>query len=280
MDSGTSRHLCNNKRLFHEFEEVTDGGHVYMASDGIARVIGKGKVFIKFTFGKTLALNNVLYVPSLRRNMVSGSLLVRAGLKVTLEGDKIRAFKYCIYPKLKTMNLIDDVDAKDFSKCLICVEAKHAKNPLNVAYKNETEEMFLKFKAKAENQLDRRIKRLRKPNIGPKTFDRVFIDYAIDSVAYRFMCLDDNSICESRDAEFFENFPKGCKSIKSKWIFKRKMRPDNTIKKFKARIYVEGLLLLVKDLLLLVKMLDDAAGRKLRLLEESVVADEKMKELH
>nr|GEY60617.1 Ty1-copia retrotransposon protein [Tanacetum cinerariifolium] len=90
MKSGASRHLCNNKRLFHQFEEVTDGGQVYIGNNGTARVVGKGKVFLKFTSGKILALNNVLYVPSLRRNMVFGSLLVRAGLKVTLEGDKAK----------------------------------------------------------------------------------------------------------------------------------------------------------------------------------------------
>ncbi|KAL0373734.1 UNVERIFIED_CONTAM: Retrovirus-related Pol polyprotein from transposon TNT 1-94 [Sesamum radiatum] len=48
----------------------------------------------------------------------------------------------------------------------------------------------------------------KRPNIGPKTFDCVFIGYAHNSAAYRFMCLNDNSICESRDAEFFElEFP-------------------------------------------------------------------------
>nr|GEW15334.1 ribonuclease H-like domain-containing protein [Tanacetum cinerariifolium] len=43
------------------------------------------------------------------------------------------------------------------------------------------------------------------------------------------------------------------------------------------RIYAKGLLLLVKDLLLLVQV--KAVGRKLRLLEESVATDEKMKKL-
>ncbi|GKB16758.1 ty1-copia retrotransposon protein [Tanacetum coccineum] len=161
IDSGASRHLCNNKRLFHQFEEVADGGQFYMGNNGIARVIGKGKVFLKLTSGKTLAFNNVLYVPSLRRNMVSGSLLVRAGLKVTLEGDKViitrnndfvrncyvtdglfvlntesttnesSAYAYITesanmwhgrvghlniasIKKLKTMNLINVVDAKEF----------------------------------------------------------------------------------------------------------------------------------------------------------------------
>ncbi|KAL0404059.1 UNVERIFIED_CONTAM: Retrovirus-related Pol polyprotein from transposon TNT 1-94 [Sesamum radiatum] len=45
----------------------------------------------------------------------------------------------------------------------------------------------------------------KKSNIGPKTFDCVFIGYAQNSAAaYRFMCLSDNSLCKSRDAEFFE----------------------------------------------------------------------------
>jgi len=45
-------------------------------------------------------------------------------------------------------------------------------------------------------------------NIGPKTFDVVFISYAQNSVAYRFMSLSYFSISEDRDAEFFEHvFP-------------------------------------------------------------------------
>ena len=45
-------------------------------------------------------------------------------------------------------------------------------------------------------------------NFGSKTSDTVFIGYAQNSVAYRFMSLNDHSICESRDAEFFEHiFP-------------------------------------------------------------------------
>ena len=42
-------------------------------------------------------------------------------------------------------------------------------------------------------------------NIGSKNSDVVFISYAQNSVAYRFMSLNDYSICESRDAEFFEH---------------------------------------------------------------------------
>jgi len=45
----------------------------------------------------------------------------------------------------------------------------------------------------------------KRTNIGPKTFDAVFIGYAQNSAAYRFMSLNDYVIFEHRDAEFFEH---------------------------------------------------------------------------
>nr|GFA45953.1 retrovirus-related Pol polyprotein from transposon TNT 1-94 [Tanacetum cinerariifolium] len=89
MDSGASRHISNNRGIFHMFKEVKDGERVFMGNSQTARVLGKGKVLLKFTSGKSLALNNVLYVPLLCRNMVFESLLLRVGLKIVLEGDKV-----------------------------------------------------------------------------------------------------------------------------------------------------------------------------------------------
>ena len=45
--------------------------------------------------------------------------------------------------------------------------------------------------------------KFRKTNIGPKIFYCIFVGYAQTSAAYRFMYLGDNSICESKDAQFF-----------------------------------------------------------------------------
>jgi len=45
-------------------------------------------------------------------------------------------------------------------------------------------------------------------NIGSKIFNYVFNGYVQNSAAYRFMSLKDFSVCEPRDAEFFEHiFP-------------------------------------------------------------------------
>ncbi|KAK9688757.1 hypothetical protein RND81_09G009000 [Saponaria officinalis] len=89
LDTGASRNFCADKGLFAEFEEVADGECVYMGNSSSAMITGKGKIFRKLTSGKTLALNNVLYVPSLRRNLVSGALLNKAGMKLVFGADKV-----------------------------------------------------------------------------------------------------------------------------------------------------------------------------------------------
>ncbi|KAD3067345.1 hypothetical protein E3N88_35225 [Mikania micrantha] len=89
VDSGATRHYCNNKDLFAEFEETNGTEPVYMGNQATAGVHGKGKVFLKLTSGKTLSLSDTLYVPSLRRNIVSGVLLNKVGLKQVIEADKI-----------------------------------------------------------------------------------------------------------------------------------------------------------------------------------------------
>jgi len=73
----------------HDFEDVPDGEHVFIGNVATAEVMGKGKVLLKFTFGKSLCLNNVLFVPSLRRNLVSSGLLDIVRFEVHQKDGKI-----------------------------------------------------------------------------------------------------------------------------------------------------------------------------------------------
>ncbi|KAD6453934.1 hypothetical protein E3N88_08640 [Mikania micrantha] len=68
-------------------------------------------------------------------------------------------------------------------------------------------------------------------NIGSKTLDSVFIGYAQNSAAYRFMLLSDRSIIESCNAEFFEDeFPlKKLKGIMSS-VNVSQVDPSSSIK--------------------------------------------------
>jgi len=89
LDTGATRHFCANNDLMHDFEDVPDGKHVFMGNAATAGVMCKGKVLLKFTSGKSLCLNNVLFVPSFRRNLVSSTLLDITGFESNQKAENI-----------------------------------------------------------------------------------------------------------------------------------------------------------------------------------------------
>ncbi|GKA85409.1 zinc finger, CCHC-type containing protein [Tanacetum coccineum] len=87
IDSGTTTHVCKDRCWCKTYEPVEDGSVLYMGDDHFALVHGKGSVTLEFSFGKTITLFNVLYVPKLRKNLVSGSMLNKCGYKEVYEFD-------------------------------------------------------------------------------------------------------------------------------------------------------------------------------------------------
>lgn len=82
VDTSDSCHFCANRDLFKEFEVVVEGGQVYMGNFSIFKVRSRGKIEIKISSRKTLFVQNVLYVSSLRINLISVALLNRVGVKL------------------------------------------------------------------------------------------------------------------------------------------------------------------------------------------------------
>ena len=62
---------------------------MFMDDSRSTPVIGKGKVLLKLTFGKMLALCDVLHVPDIRWNLVLVSLLGKAGVRILFDSEKI-----------------------------------------------------------------------------------------------------------------------------------------------------------------------------------------------
>ncbi|KAF3625422.1 hypothetical protein FXO38_29778 [Capsicum annuum] len=62
-----------------------------------SKVKGTGKICLKMTSGKVLTLNNVLYVPEFRRNLISVSLLDKNGFKCVTVSGKIVVSKGEMY---------------------------------------------------------------------------------------------------------------------------------------------------------------------------------------
>ena len=61
--------------MFSSYEAINDGEQLFMGNSSTSKVEGKGNVILKMTSGKELTLNDVLHVPKIRKNLVSGSLL-------------------------------------------------------------------------------------------------------------------------------------------------------------------------------------------------------------
>ena len=62
INSGATRHVCNDKSFFNTYESVDDGTILYMGNSSTATIKGKGKVDLEFTYGKSVSLTNVCHV--------------------------------------------------------------------------------------------------------------------------------------------------------------------------------------------------------------------------
>nr|GEW81016.1 zinc finger, CCHC-type [Tanacetum cinerariifolium] len=68
--------------------KLLDGSLVKMGNITTEPIKGIGRVLLTFTSGKTLCLDNVLYVHGIRNNLVSEIVLNKCGYKQVLESDK------------------------------------------------------------------------------------------------------------------------------------------------------------------------------------------------
>ena len=68
-----------------------------MGNSSSSKVEGQGKVVLKMTSGKELTLNDVLHVPEILKNLVSGSLLSKKGFKLVFVSDNFILTKNGMY---------------------------------------------------------------------------------------------------------------------------------------------------------------------------------------
>jgi hypothetical protein len=87
LDSSANVHVCSDASLFSSYQVARDSS-VLMGNGSHASVHGVGTIYLKLTSGKIVQLKNVQHVPSINKNLVSGSLLCRDGFKVVFESNK------------------------------------------------------------------------------------------------------------------------------------------------------------------------------------------------
>jgi hypothetical protein len=92
VDTSANVHVCADISMFNSYQ--ARGSSVMMGNGLHATVRGVGTVDLKFTSGKIVQLKNVLHVPSIKKNLVSGSHLMKDGFKLVFESNKVVLSKY------------------------------------------------------------------------------------------------------------------------------------------------------------------------------------------
>ncbi|CAI0476507.1 unnamed protein product, partial [Linum tenue] len=88
VDSGANIHVSKDRKWFKTYKPVEDGCVLHMGNESTAPVEGRGTVELEFTSGKILVLRDVLHVPKIRKNLVSGSVLNKLGYRQVYDSDR------------------------------------------------------------------------------------------------------------------------------------------------------------------------------------------------
>lgn len=76
--SSASFHMTSHQGWFSKYEEY-DGGKVYLGDDSHLKVVGRGRVKIRFPYGKVKGIIDVMHILILAQNLLSVSKLSDVG---------------------------------------------------------------------------------------------------------------------------------------------------------------------------------------------------------
>ncbi|GJZ46325.1 hypothetical protein Tco_0593921 [Tanacetum coccineum] len=73
--------------MFVSYQKVNEPEPMFTGNGTASNIEGKGKVIVKLNSGKDLVLSNVLHVPNITKNLISGPILSNKGFKLVFESD-------------------------------------------------------------------------------------------------------------------------------------------------------------------------------------------------
>ncbi|KAJ9559909.1 hypothetical protein OSB04_005069 [Centaurea solstitialis] len=75
VDSGATSHMRRDGRWFEKLTPINDGSIMKMRDESTSQVCGVRTINLSFTYGKSINLSNVFFVPRIHKILVSGGCL-------------------------------------------------------------------------------------------------------------------------------------------------------------------------------------------------------------
>ncbi|GKE81140.1 zinc finger, CCHC-type containing protein, partial [Tanacetum coccineum] len=113
IDSGGSYHMTHRRDFLYDFM-VVNGGSVRLGNNRTCTIKGTGKVKIQLHDGSSFILEDVRYVPGLRRSLISLGTLEKEGYTVKMQMGKIKVIKGCqvMMIGIRKKNCVSTLEAK------------------------------------------------------------------------------------------------------------------------------------------------------------------------
>jgi hypothetical protein len=122
VDSGASVHMTCNKNWYVNFKETHNGASIYLGDECAHQIKGYGDIPVTLPNGTIRHIRNVVYVPGIKKNLISVSTITDQNLKVEF-------FKnYCIVKDLLDhfQTVATEVRAGGLYKLDVTSKAHHA----------------------------------------------------------------------------------------------------------------------------------------------------------
>nr|GEW33945.1 zinc finger, CCHC-type [Tanacetum cinerariifolium] len=225
VNFGETMHVCKNRCWFKTYESLNDGSILHMENESTTLVHGRDCVDLRFRSGKVVSLLNVLHVPNIKKNLVSSSVLNNYGYKQVTESNKFVLSKHgieCIFLRYAE-------HSKAFRFFVIKPNDSILINPI-IESRDATfdENRFSSVPIPSQRSLVNETKYIGGLVVPEKVTDK---KEAIN---------DEMDFIMGNNTWVLADLPPGCKPFGCKWIFKIILKVDRTIKKFKARLVIQG----------------------------------------
>ena len=92
IDSGASSHMTCAREMFPELSQTETDVEVVLGDDSAVRAVGRGTITFQRESMSPMVLRDVLYVPGLKKKLVSVSMIEDQGLGVSFLNGHVHMF--------------------------------------------------------------------------------------------------------------------------------------------------------------------------------------------